>query len=420
MSLWVIKVFYRYIAFTTNMKILFIHPNFPGQFKHLIERLRLHPNYDVAFLTRKTNVNVSGVNVRVFKKPARGKRDVHRYLRRANEDICEAQEISRQAIYLRQNGFVPEVVIGHTGWAGVTFIKEIFPETKIIGYCEWYFQWQNSWSHFSGQLMSADEKAAERMQNVSALMALDVIDVGVTPMHWQKSVYPMAYQPALHVIHEGIDTDICIPKDRHPLRMPGIPYLSSDAVIVSYISRSLEPARGFPQFMAAAEKLLASYANLQIIVVGRERAAYSKSTGQGDSYKKQVMENFHGDLSRVHFTGKLNYQDYLSVLQNSAARVYLTLPLFLSWSMLEAMSVKCPLVVSNTPPVTEVIEHEKNGLVADFFDVDDIASQVSRILDNPELGKALGDSARETILERYQVSNCVEQWCELIDDVIAE
>ena len=61
------------------------------------------------------------------------------------------------------------------------------------------------------------------------------------------------------------------------------------------------------------------------------------------------------DTSRVYFPGKLDYENYLHLLQRSDAHVYFTYPFVLSWSLREALSCGCAVIASDTAPVREFI-----------------------------------------------------------------
>ena len=73
------------------------------------------------------------------------------------------------------------------------------------------------------------------------------------------------------------------------------------------------------------------------------------------------------DRSRVHFTGRIPYDEFISLLQVSRAHVYLTYPFVLSWSLLETMSAGEAILASDTAPVREVIFDDETGLITDFF-----------------------------------------------------
>ena len=122
------------------------------------------------------------------------------------------------------------------------------------------------------------------------------------------------------------------------------------------------------------------------------------------------------DFTRVHFVGKVPYADYLRVLQISSAHVYLTYPFVLSWSMLEAMSVGCVIVGSRTPPVEEVIKHNQNGLLVDFFSPQEIVDTVCRVCEKPSSFLTMRKKARQTIVKSYDFETvCLPQHMRLIE-----
>jgi glycosyltransferase involved in cell wall biosynthesis len=120
------------------------------------------------------------------------------------------------------------------------------------------------------------------------------------------------------------------------------------------------------------------------------------------------------DLSRVQFTGRIPYAEYVRLLQRSAVHVYLTYPFVLSWSMLEAMSAGCLVVGSKTAPVEEVIRDGENGLLVDFFSPAAIAEKVDQALGTDQ--RALRDRARSTVLERYDLKRvCLPAQLRLVE-----
>ena len=396
-----------------TINILFVHVNFPGQFKELLNTLKQHENVRLAFITSHPSAEMSGVMIRRFKQPQTKPKDMIHFLGTINRDLEGAREVTKQAIELARSGFVPDVVVGHIGWCGLVFMKDVFPDTKLIGYAEWYYRWQNSWENFAGEKVSIDQKTKTRMLNASSITGLESLDVSVTPTHWQRSVFPKFHQRIMHVVHEGIDTNVCQPRERNQLNIPGC-NLPKDAKIVSYIARSMEPARGFFSYMAAVEKLCKLDPDLQFVVVGRPRSAYSNGTGDGPSYRDQAMEKYDCDWSRVHFCGKLAYEDYLEVLRNTSVHIHLSMPLFLSWSLLEAMSCGCTIIGSENAPVNEVINHDENGCLVPFFDTGKLVEQAQKLLADRQTAARLGQAARQTVLDKYEVKQCTEKWKDLI------
>ena len=49
------------------------------------------------------------------------------------------------------------------------------------------------------------------------------------------------------------------------------------------------------------------------------------------------------------------------------------------------MAAGCAIVASSTPPVLEVLEHERSALLVDFFDETAQVEALGRLLDEPSL-----------------------------------
>jgi glycosyltransferase involved in cell wall biosynthesis len=76
------------------------------------------------------------------------------------------------------------------------------------------------------------------------------------------------------------------------------------------------------------------------------------------------------------------------------------------------------VLASRTGPVCEMIEHGKNGLLADFFDIEGLTDQASAVLDAPQDFKYLGVNRVEMIRSRYSLDVCVPPMLELYLDAI--
>ena len=188
--------------------------------------------------------------------------------------------------------------------------------------------------------------------------------------------------------------------------------LSGVEEIVTYVARGMEPYRGFPQLIETISILQKKRPQCHFVIVGKNRVAYGKSLPDGKTYKEAMLEKFTLDLDRVHFTDLIPYNEYLQVLQASSVHIYLTRPFVLSWSMLEALSTGCLIVASNTAPVKEVIEDGVNGLLVDFFNPQQISDRVEEALDHPEKMANIRKRARETIVDRYDLTKLLPQHLE--------
>jgi glycosyltransferase involved in cell wall biosynthesis len=284
-----------------------------------------------------------------------------------------------------------------------------------MGYFEWYANPRGfEYGYDPEHTLTLENAMALRMHNAELVLDLTSFDRGVTPTEFQRSSFPKELRDKIAVLHDGVDTEYFSPQAGAKLVLPRVKLdLSSVSEIVTYVSRGLEPARGFHRFVAAAERILAERPKCHIVVVGEtQQVFYSRKPPKGKTYKDLMLEKTPLDPARVHFTGWLEREEYRSVLRASSAHVYLTVPYVLSWSMLEAMAAGCIVVGSKTAPVEEVIRHGDNGLLADWFSPESLAGAVSEALTNPS---QMRRRARETVLERYDLAKVLPKQLALID-----
>lgn len=398
------------------MKILFLHSNFPAQFRHLAVHLARESNNRVVFGTTREEGQIPGVYKIIYTPSREPKRETHHYIRPLESAVLQGQAVYRELDKLKKDGFYPDVVYGHSGWGPTMFIKDLFPQAKLLCYFEWFYNAEGSDVGFdSSEPVTADDRLRIRIKNTPILTDLYSCDAGLCPTLWQRNQFPKEYQDKLTVLHDGIDTQYFSPQENGNLILPSIGLaLTGVKEIVTYVSRGMEPYRGFPQFMDAVSLLQKRRKNCHVIVVGEDRVAYGRKLPDGKTYKQRMLEKLDLDLSRLHFTGRLPYSQYLQVLRASSAHVYLTRPFVLSWSMLEAMSAGCLLIASNTPPVTEVIYDGVNGMLVDFFSPQDIVEKIEKGLDHPEQMEILRINARKTIVDQYNLNDLLPKHLEWI------
>ena len=401
------------------MKILFLHRNFPAQFKHLIAHYTQDPNNQIAFITGRKEGNISGVTKLVYELARQVPDNAHRYLRFFEESIIHGQSCAQKALALKNQGFIPDVIFGHS-WGSTLFMKDIFPDTPLLTYFEWFYRAYGSDVDFEKQgPLPVNLEALMRVKNSHILIDLYSCDHGLSPTQWQLSQFPPEYHEKISVIHDGINTDILKPDPDAKLVIPHLNLdLSETDEIITYVSRGLEPYRGFHKFMEAVPLILEKRPKANIVIVGEDKVYYGSTLPDNKTYRQEMTEKISFDTSRVHFTGRLPYDLYLKVLQVSSAHIYLTYPFVLSWSVLEAMSAGCLVIGSNTPPVKEVITDGENGLLADFFSPQEIAERVDEVLNHPDKMQKIRNNARESIIEKYDIKKLLPKQLELINHLI--
>ena len=397
--------------------ILFIHQNMPGQFKHLAPYLGKQPEYNVVFLTKRPNITLPNVASAVYKEPKAASPVTHQYLRRAENAVRYGQQVARSLLALKNRGYEPDLIIGHPGWGETLYCKDVYPSVPLINLCEFFYRSGGADLNFDPDDMNdLDANCRARTRTAHLLLCLDNCDAGISPTQWQKSVHPIAYQDKIDVIFDGIDTKTVKPNKNASLTLPDGSVIDRSNKVVTYVARNLEPYRGFKTFMRSIPHIQQKQPDTKIIIIGGDDVSYGRPPASDEhSTWREVMDaEVDYDKSSVYFLGKVPYSQYLSALQISTAHVYLTYPFVLSWSCLEAMSCECTIVASATAPVQEVIRHGYNGILLDFFDHENLAASVCEVLANPDNYVDLGVNARSTIVDEYEIRDCIKKWSDFI------
>jgi glycosyltransferase involved in cell wall biosynthesis len=319
---------------------------------------------------------------------------------------------------LAASGFTPDLIFAHPGWGETLPLRTMFPKSRFVVYCEFYYGSEGRDVGFDPEfpMTGLDGDVALHIKNASTLLALAESDVGLSPTAWQKSTFPKEFHRKIKVIHEGVDTDEVKPDREASIVLPSGTRLSAADEIVTYVSRNLEPLRGYHIFMRALPRILELRPNAQILIVGGDGTSYGAVPPPGTSWKSIFLNEVAGklDLGRVHFLGRLARPDYLRVLQISSAHVYLTYPFVLSWSLLEAMSAGCAVIGSDTAPLRDVINVD-NGLLVPFFDSQALALRVVEVLSYPRRFKKMRSEARRFVEQSYDVQRiCLPQMMKLV------
>jgi glycosyltransferase involved in cell wall biosynthesis len=395
------------------MKLLFVHQNFPGQYRHLAAHFASQPGHEVIAVGEKANVlsrgaPIPGVKLLGYESPPVKASSFESPVLSA---IQRGQTVAAGAAQLRRSGFRPDLIFAHIGWGEALFLKDVFPESRMLLYCEFFYRARGSDMGFDPEFPPTAEKILRlRVMNAPLLMSLDASDAGIAPTRWQQRQFPDAYASRLSVIHDGIDTDRVAPSTPDGNE--------EKEELITYVARNLEPYRGFHVFMRAIPEIQRRRPKARIVIVGGDDVSYSPRLPPGETYRGRLLRELEGkiDLSKIFFLGKIPYKEYLAVLRRSSVHVYLTYPFVLSWSLLEAMAAGCLVVGSRTPPVQEVIRDGENGLLVDFFSPGQIAARVDEALCRQKELQPLREKARRTAVDGYDLRRvCLPRQLNLVE-----
>lgn len=408
------------------MNILFIHQNFPAQFRHLAMKL-VGLGHEVTALVPagKQPVEIPGVTITYYAFPKPILAASHPYLDQMQAQTIRGQGCFERSIELKGQGFEPDVIIAHPGWGEAMFIEDVWPHARKIIYCEFFYRADGQDVNFDPEFdqLTPSERAKLRLKNVASLLCLEDADVAISPTHWQASTFPEWVQQKITVLHDGVDTDLFCPDEHAQVEFDvGEKRVTFTAgmPLVTYVSRNLEPYRGFHTFLRSLVPLLRGNLDVQIAIVGGTDAGYGSERKDGKTWRDHYREEIRPQLSqeewdRIHFLDRIPFSSYRRLLQCSMVHVYLTYPFVLSWSLLEAMSTGCAVVGSQTAPVEEVISDGQNGCLVDFFSPDAVSAAVDELTKNSELRRKLGIEARRTARERFDLNSvCLPKLVDLV------
>ncbi|WP_331347117.1 glycosyltransferase family 4 protein [Cellvibrio sp. UBA7661] len=386
------------------MRVLFIHQNFPAQFVHLAPALAADVKNDVRVLTPSQRPIPKGVKAHYYTIKRSSSENIHPWLVDMETKTIRGEAAFWAALELKKQGFTPDIIIAHPGWGESLFLKEVWPNAKLALYCEFYYQAKGADTNFDPEFSKDETDLACRLKLKNATFDLQLAqaDAGISPTHFQRSVFPEQFQSKISVIHDGIDTNLIKPNPQVTMQLNG-KTLTRDDQIITFVNRNLEPMRGYHIFMRALPEILKQNPNARVVIVGGDDVSYGSRPPAGTTWKELLLNEVKSqlDMSRVHFVGKLSYPNFIQLLQLSTVHVYLTYPFVLSWSLLEAMSAGCAIVASDTAPVREVIKQNETGVLVDFFNIDAITEYVSYLLKNSKAKVLLGEMAREIVLQYY-------------------
>jgi glycosyltransferase involved in cell wall biosynthesis len=414
---------------TLACHILFIHQNFPGQFKHLAPALAARGHQVKALAI--TGQAVAGVELIQY-KPQRGTSShIHPWVAEFETKVIRGEACGQAMLALRQAGFTPDLIVAHPGWGESLFAKDVWPASKLLSFLEFYYASQGTDVGFDPEFARTGfaEDARLRLKNANNLLALEASDWGLSPTAWQRSSLPRFFHDQVSVIFDGIDTDVVKPNKAVSLQIGKAEapddqrhHLQVGDEVITFVNRNLEPYRGYHVFMRALPAVLKARPNARVLIVGGDGVSYGAKPPEGMTWKQRFLDEVQAqlDMSRVHFLGNIPYQSFLRLLQISACHVYLTYPFVLSWSCIEAMAAGCLIIGSRTPPVMEAIRDRENGLLVDFFDTDALSKRMIEVLSEPRAYEALRASARRDAIERYDLKNvCLPQQIQLVERLLA-
>lgn len=401
------------------MHILFVHQNYPAQFGHIARYLIKNRGFRCTFVSTKPPGLSEGIQ-RIQYTTVGGAREQTHYCARTFENAVAHSHGVYEACRRHPN-LKPDLIVGHSGFGSTLFLRELYPQTPIVNYFEYYYHAHDSDLDFRPEFMPKDiDFLRSYCRNAMIQLDLENCKAGYSPTEFQRSLFPSAYVNKVEAIFDGVETDVWF-RQKGLKRQIGEQVIPDNVRIVTYVSRGFEAMRGFDVFMKAAKRIYQAMPNVVFVCVGSDRVAYGGDLKyiKESSFREHVLAQDQYDLSKFIFTGLISPHDLAKLFSISDVHIYLTVPFVLSWSLFNALACGATVVSSDTPPVRELIQHEKTGLLAGFYDDEGIANQALRVLREPVGHSLLGQAGMELIAEKYTLEKCLPRMLDLYSRALA-
>ncbi len=205
----------------------------------------------------------------------------------------------------------------------------------------------------------------------------------------------------LHVIANGVDPELLRTQNA---RKAG----DGESQTVLFVGR-LVREKGVQTLIEAAPLIVAACPQAQIAILGKGP--------EMEGLKRQAAES--GVAESVRFYGFVSDDDRNALLHQASAAVFPSLYEPFGIVALEAMAAGAPVVVSDVGGLADVVRHEETGLKMVPDDPHSLATQVIRLLQQPELGRAYAKSATAELVF-YDWNRIARQTTEVYRIVVSE
>lgn len=401
------------------MHILFVHQNFPAQFGHVARHLIRTRGWECTFVSKTPPGQVEGIRKIEYRTAGGARETTHHCGRTFENGVWHAHGVYEAC--KAHPDLAPDLVVGHSGFGSTLFLPELYPDAPVVNYFEYYYRPHGSDMDFRPEFPPGElDVLRARARNAMILLDLANCRLGYSPTRFQQGLFPAELRPKIEVIFDGIETDVFHRRAGVARRVGGFTVPPTTRV-VTYVSRGFESMRGFDVFMRAAKRIYQRYPDVLFVVVGSDRICYGGDEKhiRHRTFHQHVMAQDDYDPSKFVFTGMVPVGTLVDLLSLSDLHVYLTVPFVLSWSLMNALACGCTVLASDTAPVREMIEHGRNGLLVDFFDVEGFAARAVEVLRDPAAHRPLGEAGAALVRERYALDVCLPRLVSLFERALS-
>lgn len=186
----------------------------------------------------------------------------------------------------------------------------------------------------------------------------------------------------------------------------------------------LSPSAAEPPIILFLGNLL-SYKGPDLLVRAlqrlRDRPWQALIVGEGPMRTELEREvQRHALDDRVRFCGRIDDRDAITRLLSRARMLALpsTIPESFSLAGIEALAVGTPVVSFGLGGMNDWLRDGENGCIAADGSAEDLARQIERLLDDPELARRLGTQGHKLVARRFTTDLAIERLLSVYEEVV--
>jgi starch synthase len=228
------------------------------------------------------------------------------------------------------------------------------------------------------------------------------------------SAYPDVDPDRVHVIHNGIDTDLFTPEpDPEAMSKIGI---DPDQPVVVYVGR-ITRQKGLPHLLRAMRKVRPE---IQLVL-----AASAPDTDEIAREVDEGVEALAAERTVVHLQDQIDRPEVIRLLSTASLFVCPSVYEPLGIVNLESMACETAVVASDVGGIPEVVVDGKTGRLV-HYDPDDasgfeagLADAIDDLLSDEDRLQEMGRAGRERAVSDFAWPTIAKQTVDLYNDVVA-
>ena len=210
----------------------------------------------------------------------------------------------------------------------------------------------------------------------------------------------------IKVIYNGVELDGL--NETHHGNLRKELNLDAEDIIIGFVA-NLRPIKRMDDVVVALSMLKKQDKEIHLVIIGEDKIHNGKSLK--DEYI--LLAEKYGVQKYVHFLGAIrNVKPYVSefdigVMSSESEG--------LSNSIIEYMASSKPTVCTRGSGNSELITHNKTGLLYEVGDIDALASNLSYLINNRDSAHLMGENSKNEVKKMFNINKCIKSHADVYD-----